>query len=65
MLTQIEFPALYLELVDREPLPVAIVCLRDAALLAAVALAVARALQPRREEQLLDRVARPVAVRLD
>ena len=64
LLTLIEFPGLYHELVDRDALPVALVCLRDAALLAAVALTV-RALQPRREEQLLDPRGAALAVRLD
>ena len=64
LLTLIEFPGLYHELVDREGLPVALVCLRDAALLAGVALTV-RALQPRREEQLLDPRGAALAVRLD
>jgi len=64
VLTQIEFPALNHELVDRDPLAVALVCLRDAALLAAVAL-VALELQPRRKEQLLDARGAPVPVGLD
>ena len=64
VLTQIEFPSLYVELVDREPLPIAIVCLRDATLLAVVALAV-RALEPRGQEQLLDPRGPALAVRLD
>ena len=63
-LTQIEFPGLYVELVDRQPLPIAIVCLRDAALLAVVAL-VSRALEPRGQEQLLDPRRAALAVRLD
>jgi hypothetical protein len=64
VLTLAEFPGRYLGLVNREPLPIAIVCLRDAALLAAVALTV-RALQVRGEEQLLDARRPAVAVRLD
>ena len=64
VLTQIEFPGLYVELVDREPLPVAIVCLRDATLLTVVALA-SRALEPRGEEHLLDARGAALAVRLD
>jgi Glycosyltransferase family 87 len=63
-LTFVEFPSLYENLAGREPLPVAIVCLRDAALIAAVALTV-RALELRGAEQLLDRRRPPVAVRLD
>ena len=64
VLTQIEFPGLYPELVDRDPFPLALVCLRDAALLAAVAL-VALELQPRGEEQLVDARGAPLRVRLD
>ncbi len=64
VLTQVEFPGLYPELVDREPFPVALVCLRDAALLAAVALTVLE-LQPRREEQLVDARGAPLRVGLD
>jgi Glycosyltransferase family 87 len=39
LLTQLEFPARYFDLVAREPLPLALVALRNAALLVAVALA--------------------------
>jgi hypothetical protein len=52
VLTLVEFPGLYYKLALREPLPVAIVCLRDALLLAALALTV-RALQLRGQEHLL------------
>jgi Glycosyltransferase family 87 len=64
VLTQLEFPARYFDLVAREPLPLALVTLRNAVLLAALVLAV-RALQPRAEEQLLDRGRTALAVRLD
>jgi MFS family permease len=64
VLTQIEFPALYHELVDREALPVMLVCVRDAVLLAAVVLTVRR-LQPRGEQQLLGARGGAVPVRLD
>ena len=64
VLTLVEFPGLYENLGGREPLPVAIVCLRDALLIAAVALTV-RALQVRGEEHLLDARRPAVAVRLD
>ena len=64
VLTQIEFPALYHELVDREALPVLLVCVRDAVLLAAVVLTVRR-LQPRGEQQLLGARGAAVPVRLD
>jgi Glycosyltransferase family 87 len=40
VLTQLEFPARYFDLVAREPLPLALVTLRNAALLAVVALSV-------------------------
>jgi hypothetical protein len=50
--------------VAREPLALALVALRNAALLAALVLAV-RELQPRRQEQLIDRRRMPLAVRLD
>lgn len=64
VLTQVEFPSRYFDLVDREALPLAVVTLRNAALLAAVAL-VLRELHPRRQEQLLDRRGAALAVRLD
>jgi uncharacterized membrane protein len=61
ILTQIEFPARYFDLVAREPLPVAVVAARNAMLIAGLVLA----LQPRRQEQLLDRGRPALAVRLD
>jgi Glycosyltransferase family 87 len=64
VLTQLEFPARYFDLVAREPLPLALVALRNAVLLAALVLTV-RVLQPRAQEQLLDRGRPAVAVRLD
>jgi Glycosyltransferase family 87 len=64
ILTQVEFPARYFDLVAREPFPIAVVTARNAVLLATLFLAV-RALQPRREEQLLDRGRPALAVRLD
>jgi hypothetical protein len=64
VLTQIEFPAHYFDVVAREPLALALVAVRNAALLAAVVFAV-RELQPRRQEQLFDRGRTPLAVRLD
>jgi hypothetical protein len=64
VLTQIEFPAHYFDVVAREPLALALVAVRNAALLAALVLAV-RELQPRRQEQLFDRGRAPVAVGLD
>jgi hypothetical protein len=64
VLTQIEFPAHYFDVVAREPAALTLVALRNAALLAALVLAM-RELQPRRQEQLLDRGRAPVAVGLD
>ena len=64
LLTQIEFPAHYFDVVEREPLALALVAIRNAVLLAALVLAM-RELQPRRQEQLFDRRGAPLAVRLD
>jgi Glycosyltransferase family 87 len=64
LLTQIEFPAHYFDVVAREPLAVALVAARNLALLAVLLLSV-RALQLRRHEQLLDRRRPALAVRLD
>jgi hypothetical protein len=64
VLTQVEFPARYFDLVDRQPFPLALVTLRNAALLAVLVLAF-RELQPRAQEQLLDRGRTALAVRLD
>jgi hypothetical protein len=64
VLTQIEFPAHYIDVVEREPLALGLVALRNVVLLVALVLAV-RELQPRRQEQLFDRRRAPLAVRLD
>jgi uncharacterized membrane protein len=64
ILTQVVFPARYFDLVAREPFPVAVVVGRNAVLLVALTLAV-RALQPRRQEQLIDRGRPALVVRLD
>jgi hypothetical protein len=64
VLTQVEFPAHYFDVVAREPLAVALVAARNAVLLAALVLAV-RELEPRRQEQLLDGRRAALAVRLD
>jgi hypothetical protein len=64
ILTQAEFPAHYFDVVAREPGALMLVAARNAALLAALALGL-RELQPRRQEQLLDRRRAPLAVRLD
>ena len=63
LLTQLEFPARYLDLVDREAFPLAVVALRNLALLVALGLAL-RALQLGRHQHLLDRGGPPVRVRL-
>ena len=63
-LTQIEFPAHYFDVVAREPLAIALVVLRNLALLVALVLSV-RALQPHRQEQLFDGRRPAVAIRLD
>jgi Glycosyltransferase family 87 len=67
VLTQVEFPSRYFDLVAREPFPLVLVAARNAALLAALALAL-RALMPsplRRQQQLLDRRGVPVVAGLD
>ena len=64
VLTQIEFPARYFDLVDRELFPVAVIALRNLVLLAVLALAL-RALRAARHQDLLDRDRPPVGVPLD
>jgi hypothetical protein len=64
LLTQVEFPAHYFDVVAREPLALALVAARNAALLAALVLAM-RLLQARGQEQLLDRRRAALAVRVD
>ncbi len=64
LLTQIEFPAHYFDVVAREPPAIGLVALRNLALAAVIALSV-RELQPRRHEELLDRRRPALAVRLD
>jgi hypothetical protein len=64
VLTQIEFPAHYFDVVAREPLAIGLVAARNLALLAVLALSV-RALQLRRQQQQLDRGRPALAVRLD
>jgi glycosyl transferase family 87 len=63
VLTQIEFPAHYFDVVAREPLAIGLVAIRNLALLAVIALSV-RALQGRRQEELLDGGRPALAVRL-
>jgi hypothetical protein len=64
VLTQVEFPAHYFDVVAREPLALVLVAVRNVALLAALALAI-RELHPPRQEQLLDGGRPSLAVRLD
>jgi len=64
VLTQVEFPAHYLDVVAREPLALALVAVRNVVLLAVLALAL-RELHPRRQEELLDARRAPLVVRLD
>ncbi len=64
VLTQVEFPAHYVDVVAREPAAIAVVALRNLALLAVVVLAL-RQLRPRGQEDLLDRRRPAVAVGLD
>jgi len=64
VLTQVEFPAHYFDVVAREPLAVALVAVRNVVLLAALVLAM-RELEPRRQEQLLDGRRAALAVRVD
>jgi hypothetical protein len=63
VLTQIEFPAHYFDVVAREPLAIGLVAIRNLALFAVIALSV-RALQGRRHEELLDGRRPALAVRL-
>ena len=63
VLTQIEFPSHYFDVVAREPLAIGLVAIRNLALLAVIALSV-RALQGRRHEELLDGGRPALAVRL-
>jgi hypothetical protein len=60
VLTQVEFPARYFDLVEGEAFPVAVVAARNLVLLAVVALA----LRAVRQQQLLDRERQPARVAL-
>jgi hypothetical protein len=64
VLTQIEFPARYFDLVGREPFPVAVVALRNLVLLAVLLLAL-RALRAARHQDLLEGDRPPAGVPLD
>jgi uncharacterized membrane protein len=64
VLTQVEFPAHYFDVIAREPLALALVAVRDLVLLAVLALSL-RALWVQRQEQLVDARRAALAVRLD
>jgi hypothetical protein len=64
VLTQIEFPVRYFDLVDREPFPVAVVAVRNLVLLAVLFLAL-RALRAARNQDLLEPDRPPAGVPLD
>ena len=64
VLTQLEFPARYFDLVDREPFPIAVIAVRNLVLLAVVVLAL-RALGSARHQELLERDRPPARVALD
>jgi uncharacterized membrane protein len=65
VLTQIEFPAHYFDVVAREPLAIGLVALRNLALLAVLVLGVRELLPGRRQEELLDARGAAVAVGVD
>jgi Glycosyltransferase family 87 len=65
VLTQVEFPARYFDLVDRDPFPVAVVALRDLVLIAVVVLALRALGSLRSRQDLLDRQRPPAPVALD
>jgi hypothetical protein len=64
VLTQVEFPARYFDLVDREPFPIAVVAARNLLLLAVLVLAL-RALRSARQQELFERDRAPARVPLD
>jgi uncharacterized membrane protein len=64
VLTQVEFPAHYFDVIAREPLALALVAVRDLVLLAVLALSL-RELRVERHEQLLDARRAALTVRLD
>jgi hypothetical protein len=64
VLTQVEFPARYFDLVDRELFPVAVIALRNFVLIAVLVLAL-RALRSALHQHLLDRGRPPARVALD
>jgi Glycosyltransferase family 87 len=64
VLTQVEFPARYFDLIERQPFPVVVVAARNLVLLAVLVLAL-RALRSARHEQLLERERPAARVALD
>jgi hypothetical protein len=64
LLTQVEFPARYFDLVDQQPFPVAVVALRNLVLLGVLVLGL-RALSSAGQQHLLDRQRPPVRIPLD
>jgi hypothetical protein len=65
VLTQVEFPARYFDLVDREPFPVAVAAVRNLLLLAVVVLALRALGAAAGQQQLLERERSPVPIALD
>jgi hypothetical protein len=65
VLTQIEFPAHYFDVVAREPAAVGLVVARNLVLLAVLALSVRELVRGRRQEELLDARGPAVGVSLD
>ena len=65
VLTQIEFPARYFDVVAREPAAVGVVAARNLVLAAALGLCLRELLPGRRQQELLDPRRAPVAVGLD
>jgi Glycosyltransferase family 87 len=65
VLTQVEFPARYFDLVDRELFPVAVVAVRNLVLVAVLVLALRALRAGAREQQLLERERPAVPIALD
>jgi MFS family permease len=65
VLTQLEFPARYFDLVEREPFPVAVVGIRNLVLLGVLGLALGALRSAARQQHLLDRERPPAGVALD
>jgi hypothetical protein len=65
VLTQVEFPARYFDLVDREPFPVAVTALRNLVLIAVLVLALRALRSAALHQQLLERRRPPARVALD